>query len=307
MQLTAPARAMLLGSVSERSAFVSTQAYIPTTEGVAALQWLSYLRRHAYGVDRPRNQHVVAPPGTGKSRLLSHYASQFEPVRDQFGVLKREVALAEAPEDGDLRHMRSRIATACMPGLNENGSYSTEDVIELLLAASVRQLLLDEMGNILNGSRLSQQKILALIKGVTNRGITVGIATTDRLRLVLAADEQLKDRFHMTTLRHWQESEGLRSFLDAVELQLPLPNPSKLSSPAIVRCFLRRERNSTSGILDPIRDACRIAFQEDLPNLTLDLIEDAIESPFPPGGGLVEGRSRHVDAIKAARRSPSPA
>ncbi|KIQ27732.1 hypothetical protein RT95_06710 [Xanthomonas campestris] len=222
----------------------------------------------------------------GKSRVLRHYASKFGATRKPNGVLQREVVLVEAPEDGELAHMRGAIARACLPGLQVNAYYSTEEVLEILMATGVRQLLLDEMGNVLNGSRSSQLRVLALLKRITNMGITAGIATTENLRFVLSADDQLKSRFHITVLRPWGETEELRAFLDAVEMQLPLPSPSHLASPDVVRCLLSRDCHSTSDILDPIRDACRMAFYDNAPCISIPTLKQAIEAFFPPDGGM---------------------
>ena len=285
-ELTDGARDIVNNDDVARSRFVAEQEFIPTREGVAALQWLSYLRRTAYGTQRPRNQHVVAEPGMGKSRLLRHYLSQFEPLRDEDGVLRREVILVEAPEDGEITHVRQRLAVACFPGLDPNAKYSTQDVSSLLIACGVKQVLFDEMGNILNGSRLSQQKVLALVKSITNIGITVGIATTDGLRLVLAADPQLRSRFHVTKLNLWEETNDLRSFLSDLERQLPFPQPSHLASEGFVRQILSKKQVSTSDILDPIRDACRLAFSERAACISLHHLQQAMDATFPPGGGL---------------------
>lgn len=285
-ELSEPARAVLRGSAADRSAFVSKQSFIPTHDCIAALQWLSYLRRQYYGVDRPKNVHIVALPGMGKSRVLKQYIEQFSPVRDENGLLRREVVLIEMPEDGELRHLQKAIVTACLPGLEPNDRYSSRDVLEVLKACCVRQLLFDEMGNILNGSRLSQQRALAFIKSITNQGITVGVATTPRLKLALHADEQLASRFHVVEVRVWRESDELRSFLDAVERQLPFSEPSFLASPGMVRTLLAREELTSSLILEVLRDACRAAFISGEPNITAQGLRSVMESPFPPDGGI---------------------
>lgn len=277
---------LLKADVDTRMTYIKQLPFVAYPAGVKALEWLSYLRRFEYGRDRPRNLHIVGVGGIGKSRLFSHYASQHEPLpRDSDGQRLRPVLLVEAPENGDLKQLSDNLLAACLAGLTPRcpGSYAGR-IEQILQVSGVQQVLIDEAGNLLNAGKSRQQQCLAFIKRITNLGVTVAIATTENMKMVLAADEQLYSRFKQVALPKWQESNELRGFLAGVEARLPLPLPSHLASIGMVRWFIAQQCLRTGTMLEVIRDAAHIAFREDLPNLTVPLLDSVLHAAGPPDG-----------------------
>jgi len=283
----APEAARLLqADIDARMAFIKQLPFVAYPAGVKALEWLSYLRRFEYGRDRPRNLHIVGVGGIGKSRLLSHYASQHGPMpRGDDGRRPRPVLLVEAPENGELKQLSDNFLAACLAGMTprRRGSYVGR-IEPILQITGVQQVLIDEAGNLLLAGKSRQQQCLAFIKRITNLGITVAIATTENMKMVLAADEQLYSRFKQIGLPKWQESNELRGFLASVEVWIPLPRPSHLDSLEMIRWLVAQQCLRTGSMLEVIRDAAHIAFREDLPNLSVPLLQRALEATGPPDG-----------------------
>ncbi len=282
--LTPEAAGLLDASIEARMAYLKELPFVAHPAMVRALQWLSYLRRFDSQRDRPRNLHVIGVAGIGKSRLLRHYAQQHQPgCRSQQGWLTRPVLLVEAPEDGNLKKLSDRLFAACMSGQKPLRVRGSPDRVEDILRLSgVRQVLIDEAGNLLYSTRSHHHQCLAFLKRLSNAGFTVAIATTENLQTVLAADEQLHSRFKQILLPRWQESDELRGFLKVVESSIPLRDPSDLASAALVRWFAAQQCLRTASILEVIRDAAHIAFSEAHPCLTVALLQRAISGTAAP-------------------------
>ena len=281
----ATARVMLQDKQA-RIAHLAEIPYIPTWNAVKALEWLSYLRRTEPGRDRPRGLHIVSPSNVGKTALLNHYVRQNDQgARDPQGRRPRPILLVEAPSSNHPRRLSHRIIEACMgnPVASQRGE-SPDHVEHVLRHSEVRQLLIDETGNLALGGRSRHQHDLALLKRLSNLGITLCIATTENMRMVLVSDEQLASRFTDVCLPVWSESEELRSFLSAVEAHLALPEPSYLDRVGVVRWLLSHDYVRTGAIFQILRDATTRAILEDLPCLTTELLDQVANSTSPPDG-----------------------
>ena len=269
-----------------RIARLKSIPYIPTLPGIKALEWLSFFRRTETESVRPRCLQIVGPSNVGKSALLSHYFRLCSTgSRNQNGYRACPVILVEAPHDSSPRHLGDRIIAACLgnPVAYKRGE-APDRVEHVLRSSGVEQLLIDELGNLPLRGRLRSQQDLGLLRRLCNLGITLGVATTKNLQMVMTADEQLASRFHPVFLPKWSESEDLRSFLAAIEAYLPLPEPSFLDRVEIVRWLICNSRISTGDILNTLRDATLRAILEDAPFLTIDLLQRVVASTSPPDG-----------------------
>lgn len=259
------------------------QRFVPYPAGMSALRWLRYLYLHEYGRDRPRSLHILGAAGMGKSRVLKHYADLHGHAdRDKDGRLARPVVLVEMKE-GDAKSLCGELMGACVPGLRviRPSSYSGR-VGEALQQCGVRQVLIDEAGNLLLSGKHTQQQCLKLLKSITNQGITICIATTENMKAVLAADEQLYSRFKQVRLPQWSESQELRQFLSGIEAQLPLPEASHLDRMPIVRWFVSQGYTVTSLIVDLLRDAATLAIMTGRPCIDLELLRQVATAVMPP-------------------------
>lgn len=256
--------------------------FIPHPAAVTYLKLVSHLRRHEAGRDRPKCVHLAAGPGAGKTRLQMHYLEQVAPKSNEAGTRQREVIYVEAPYDGHHGKLARSIIDACLPGGYpvRRPSALCDTALILLSSSGVRQILIDEAGNLLNAGRSTQQQTLAFIKAITNRGVTVSIASTMNLVNVLAADEQLQSRFTRIEIPTWTESQSFRSFLASIEIELALPQPSGLNDQVIVRWMIARGCCTTSRILEVISGAKRIADERGLSRIDVQVLDLALSHGY---------------------------
>lgn len=253
--------------------------YVLSPQSVRILKMLSSLRRGEYQRSRPICLQIVASAGSGKSRLVQHYMSQVSNEREEVGSRYREAVLIEAPYDGNCRKLCRSIINSCLPDFPVTKTVEIhERTLHVLRVAGVRQVIIDEAGNILNAGRAGQQHTLALIKSICNAGITVCIATTKNMVNVLAADEQLASRFKKVELPVWSESQDFRRFLAGIEAELQLPAPSRLDSQTIIRWLTTHDCCLTSRLLEVLMGAARLALSRGEGCITLALLEETLKN-----------------------------
>ena len=256
--------------------------FIPVSSHLAALKWLRHLYCHEYGRTRPLSLHLIADAGMGKTRILKHYHALHKGrLRDPSGFHPLHVILVEAPDDGDCRRLCESLIRECLPGFEPGRRFRhVEMCVEVLIRSGVRQVLIDEAGNLLHAGRVRQQQTLAVLKRLTNCGLTICIATTENMRNVLASDEQLHSRFRPLLLPRFQESEELRVLLASIDAQRT--ELSHLDSQRFVRWFLANGYCTTGSIEKLIRNASLRAARQSSSLLTLELLQEAMTDPLPP-------------------------
>ena len=256
--------------------------FIPVGNHLLALRWLRHLYCHEYGRTRPLSLHLMGEAGMGKSRILKHYHGLHQGrLRDPSGFHPLHVILIEAPDDGDCRRLCEGLIRLCLPGFEPRRPFRHVEMCgEVLLRSGVRQILIDEAGNLLHAGRVRQQQTLAVLKRLTNLGLTLCIATTENMRNVLAADEQLHSRFRPLLLPRFQESEELRTLLAGIDAQQPAR--SHLDRQPFVRWFLANGYCTTGAIEKVIHTASLWGRAEGGPVLTMEILEKALTDPLPP-------------------------
>lgn len=280
---------LLLTDPETRCELIKKQRFVPYPAGMKALHWLRYLYRMEYGRDRPRSLHLLGSAGMGKSRILAQHANLYgSSDRDAAGHRACPVVLVEMPADGDYRKLCTRLLSACIPEFHPQKPANYLDRVgRIIRECGVRQILIDEAGHLLNAGKITQQQSLALLKSITNQGITICIATTENMKAVLAADEQLYSRFRQVRLPPWRESQALREFLMGIEAQLPLPEPSRLDRMQVIRWLLSNGYMVTSPMLELLRDAASLAIRSEQTHISLDLLKQAATAELPPDPKLV--------------------
>lgn len=257
---------------------VLQDSFIHYPDAMDVLNALRYARLYEAGRKRPMCIHIVGDPGMGKSFLLEYYWRNASPIiRDDEGHSTREIIRIEAGASGDWRDLATRLGGACVPGWRPTRSTSLlSRVHSLLQMAGVKQILIDEVGNFLNGGPRTQATTLAFLKELSNAGYTLAVATPQSGRNVLAADEQLSSRFRVLYLNHWTESETLRQFLRALEAELDLPVESRLYSQENVRWLMTNDLRSTTKIVKVIRRAAGLAIQRQRDHIDRELLDEAL-------------------------------
>lgn len=277
------AKALLDASLDDRLRLVMQESFILHPGAVSTLKWMRYAYAHEYGKTRPMGVHLMAAPGMGKSTLFKRYYQSYTPgSRDESGRKYREVILVQAPHDGDYRKLCAGIINQCIPGMElGRGAQLFQRMHSILSMSGVRQILIDEAGNLLHAGKKSHAVALSVLKGLSNEGYSLCIATVENMRNVLAADEQLSSRFKLMHLPVWKESQDLRQLLKGLEMRIPLPEPSGLSDRETVRWLMSNRYKTTGDIVELLQRTARIAIASGAPCLSLKLLEQARLDPDP--------------------------
>jgi hypothetical protein len=121
--------------------------------------------------------------------------------------------------------------------------------MRILRATDVRLLVIDEVHNILSGSRMQQRRFLNLLRWLGNelQIPLVAVGTAEALRAI-QSDDQLANRFTPFGLPPWKYDEEYLRLLNTLEAMLPLRERSGMEEPA----FAQKLLGAAEGILGEV-------------------------------------------------------
>lgn len=125
---------------------------------------------------------------------------------------------------------------------------------------NVALLIIDEVHNLLSGSRLQQRRLLNLLRWLGNELqiplIAVGIA--DALHAI-QSDDQLSNRFEPVPLPKWRAGKEYEQLLRTLEAVLPLRKPSQLSEAPIASKILSISEGVLGEVISIVTRAAVLA------------------------------------------------
>ena len=132
---------------------------------------------------------------------------------------------------------------------NDRLAAKQDMAMRMLRATDVRMLVIDEVHNILSGSRDQQRRFLNLLRWLGNelQIPLVAVGTAEALRAI-QSDDQLANRFTPFNLPPWRMGPEYLRLLNTLEAMLPLRERSGLEEPAMAQKLL----TSSEGILGEI-------------------------------------------------------
>jgi hypothetical protein len=124
-----------------------------------------------------------------------------------------------------------------------------ERMLQSMRTFDVKLLILDEVHNLLSGTRAQQRRFLNLLRWLGNelRIPLVAVGTTEAL-YALQSDDQLANRFEPLRLPLWTDDKEYRQLLSTLEAVLPLREPSYLATSPLATEIL----SAGEGILGEI-------------------------------------------------------
>lgn len=230
---------------------------------------------------RTRAQGLVlsAKSNNGKTTLANSIHSELAKLSN----MNRPIALSiDVGGATDGKTIYGRILEALGSPARISHRLNDRELIltHILRTQRVRLLILDELQDITAGNERDRQRVLMCIRYLMNKMQlqVLGLGTESAFQ-ALAANTHLAARFREVSLPKWRADETLAKFLATYERYLPLPAPSNLSTPAVVKLLAKIGQGSIGNITDRIRDAAHWAIKEDLPSITPDLLERAALPP----------------------------
>jgi hypothetical protein len=227
-------------------------------------RWIGYARAEAALVQmedllsypqrtRMPNLLLCGPTNNGKTVIVEKFRRMHLP--DEHGQPRRALSVPilkmQMPPSPDERSFFTAILSAlgAADRVNERLAAKQEVAVRLMRAAGVRLLIIDEVHNVLSGSRQQQRRFLNLLRWLGNelQIPLIAVGTAEALRAI-QSDEQLANRFTPFSLPLWRADAEYTRLLNTLEALLPLRQPSGLSAPALAQKILA----ASEGVLGEI-------------------------------------------------------
>jgi hypothetical protein len=228
-------------------------------------RWLGYARAEAALTaledllsfpkrTRMPNLLLVGPSNNGKTMIVEkfrrcHLPGSEESARD--GAIRVPVLKVQMPPAPDERRFFSAIleALGAPDRLNDRLSTKQDTAVRMMRATGVRMLVIDEVHNLLCGSRDQQRRFLNLLRWLGNelQIPLVAVGTAEGLRAI-QSDDQLANRFTPFGLPPWEGGAEFSRLVNTLEASMPLKQPSNLSAPAMAQRLL----SISEGILGEV-------------------------------------------------------
>jgi hypothetical protein len=167
------------------------------------------------------------------------------------GVARVPVLKIQMPSGPDERRFFGAILEELGMGQwpRDNLAARQSDAVRLMRLTDVRMLIIDELHNILSGTRTQQRRLLNLLRWLGNelQIPLVGVGTAEALHAI-RSDDQLANRFEPVPLPLWSEGPEYLRLLSTLEALLPLQKASGLAGPVLAGTIFTR----SEGVLGEI-------------------------------------------------------
>lgn len=216
---------------------IRTDRWLGYARAEAALSALEDLLSFPKRTRMP-NLLLIGPSNNGKTMIVekfrrSHLPGSEESARD--GAIRVPVLKVQMPPAPDERRFFSAIldALGAPDRLNDRLSTKQDTAVRMMRATGVRMLVIDEVHNMLCGSRDQQRRFLNLLRWLGNelQIPLVAVGTAEGLRAI-QSDDQLANRFTPFGLPPWEGGAEFSRLVNTLEASMPLKQPSNLSAMA---------------------------------------------------------------------------
>lgn len=211
--------------------------YDKAKEILAKLNWL---------INYPKNQRmpnllIVGATNNGKTMILNKFKKQYPDKDNLIGDAKIiPVIIVQAPPTADEGRFYSLILNKLNAPFKDNDKAGNKylQVVGICEQIGLRMLIIDEIHDIIAGSRANQRVFRNAIKQLGNDlQIPIVGAGTREAYNAIRSDEQLANRFEPIVLPRWSIDDNLPpdrdpylKLLTTYERMLPLRYPSHLSN-----------------------------------------------------------------------------
>ena len=217
---------------------IRSDRWISYARAEAALEALENLLSFPKRTRMP-NLLLVGPTNNGKTMIVEKFRRSHPPTAasaTSHGVANIPVLKVQMPPGPDeSRFFGAVLEELAFPHmLSDRGSKRQECAMRLMRETEIRLLIIDEVHNLLSGSRLQQRRLLNLLRWLGNelQIPLVAVGTVEALHAI-QSDDQLANRFEPLGLPPWRSGKEYQLLLKTLEAVLPLRRPSELAKPAL--------------------------------------------------------------------------
>lgn len=264
---------------------IRTDRWIAYARAQAALvaieDLLSYPKR-----TRMPNIVLVGPTNNGKTMIVERFRRGHLPTEADVtpnGTAVIPVLKVQMPAGADERRFFGAILDSLglrSPARERTIAAQQDEAIRTMRTTQVQLLIVDEIHNVLSGTRVQQRRMLNVFRWMGNELqiplVAVGTAEASR---ALQSDEQLANRFEPFVLPPWRYGDEYQRLLSTLEAVLPLKNPSHLADPIIARKILSLSEGILGEILTIVTRAAVRAVATGTEAITEDVLAETVFTP----------------------------
>lgn len=237
----------------ERVRRIRTDRWIGYARAEAALAELDDLLTFPKRLRMP-NLLLVGPSNNGKTMIIDKFrrthATGICAGGCDSAVAVPVLKMQMPPAPDEKRFFGAVLEALGAPDRSSNRLATKQDIaMRMMRATNVGMLIIDEVHNILTGTRMQQRRLLSLLRWLGNelQIPLVAVGTAEALRAI-QSDDQLANRFTPFSLPSWRHDAEYLRLLNTLEAMLPLRERSGLEEPA----FAQKLLNAAEGILGEV-------------------------------------------------------
>jgi hypothetical protein len=277
--LHASVRLLAEENTESRIRRIRTDRWITYGRAEAALAAMDDLLNFPKRTRMP-NLLLAGPTNNGKTMIVEKFRRSHPPIEARAtaeGAANVPVLKVQMPAGPDEPRFFAAI-------LNELGfphryvdrlSKRQDAAVRMLRETGVRVLVIDEVHNLLSGSRVQQRRLLNLLRWLGNelQIPLVAVGTAEALHAV-QSDDQLANRFEPMGLPPWRNGEEYRQLLSTLEAVLPLRRPSRLAEPMLAEKILSAAEGILGEVISIVTRAAVRAVTTKAEAITAKLIDE---------------------------------
>jgi type II secretory pathway predicted ATPase ExeA len=232
---------------------IRTDRWITYSRAEAALTAMDDLLNFPKRTRMP-NLLLVGATNNGKTMIVEKFRRAHPPISPSSapeGAVTVPVLKVQMPAGPDeARFFGAILEELGFPHMLSDRVAKRQDVaVRMLRETGISVLVIDELQNLLSGSRLHQRRLLNLLRWLGNElQIPLIAAGTPEALHAIQSDDQLANRFEPIRLPPWRNGEEYQQLLSTLEALLPLRRPSHLAAPALADKIL----SAAEGILGEV-------------------------------------------------------
>lgn len=253
-------------------------------------RWISYARAEAALAamadllnfpkrTRMPNLLLAGPTNNGKSMIVEKFRRSHPPTAaagSANGTAHIPVLAVQMPASPDeARFFGAILDQLGSPYRPSDRLARRQDIaLRMLRVTGVGVLVIDDVQNLLSGTRLQQRRLLNLLRWLGNelQIPLVAVGTADGLHAI-QSDDQLANRFEPIGLPPWRDGEEYRLLLSTLEAVLPLRRPSQLAVSPLAETILAAAEGILGEVVSVVTRAAVQAVSTGAEHITARLIE----------------------------------
>jgi type II secretory pathway predicted ATPase ExeA len=231
---------------------------------------------------RMPNLLLVGPTNNGKTMVVEKFRRGHPPTpastasRSVASIPVVKIQMPPAPDEPQF--FGAVLEEIAFPHLvSDLGSKRKEAAVRLMRDTNVRVLIIDEVHNMLSGSRLQQRRLLNLLRWLGNelQIPLVAVGTAEALHAI-QSDDQLANRFEPIALPPWRSGKEYQQLLKTLEAVLPLRRPSELAKSAIANKILSASEGILGEVVSMVTRAAILAISTGEERISTKTLDDIV-------------------------------